>query len=56
MLNALDLCCEGQLRGSDVDPALHFVMKLGALGSGAVCRFRLVAGMRGTYNTARGVI
>ena len=30
LLNVLDPCCEGQLRGSDVDPGLHFVMKLEA--------------------------
>ena len=34
LLNVLDPCYEGQLRGSDVDPGLHFVMKLGALGPG----------------------
>ncbi len=34
LLNVLDPCCKGQLRGSDVDPGLHFVMKLEALGSG----------------------
>ena len=34
LLNVLDPCCKGQLRGSDVDPGLHFVMKLEALGLG----------------------
>ena len=34
VLNVLDPCYEGQLRGSDVDPRLHFVMKLEALGLG----------------------
>ena len=34
LLNVLDPCWKGQLRGSDVDPGLHFVMKLEALEPG----------------------
>ena len=34
VLNVLDPCYEGQLRGSGVDPRLHFVMKLEALRPG----------------------
>ena len=39
LLNVLDPCCERQPGGSDVDPGLHFVMKLGALGPGGLLLF-----------------